>query len=200
MAGWSTEFRSLYYKAKVIDRLIDRNYNPDRQHAISLKDVGDAVAKLFPEFIPKGGGWHKVIFEVHSGSNILVFKIGRRTTIEYDHRAYNRLPTSIRRDYFARIFWHTRYCLLQEYGEETQVSEAELSQLRAIGEKFGLLDIDCSNIRRVDGRVKIIDANILEGSTSKALKILYSLKYKHPWLYEFIKRLLYIEFLVKKRL
>ena len=70
------------------------------------------------------------------------------------------MPAGIRHVYFARVFWHTKYCLLQEYGVETYVSAENLVQIRAIADKYGLLDITCDNIRSVNGNLKIIDASI----------------------------------------
>jgi hypothetical protein len=55
------------------------------------------------------------------------------------------------------MFWHTKYSLLQEWGEETEVSPQELAVVRVVAEKYGLLDITCDNIRRVNGTLKIID-------------------------------------------
>ena len=59
-----------------------------------------------------------------------------------------------------RVFWHTKYSILQEYGLEAEVSRQQLLQLRALAGKYGLLDITCDNIRVVDGQLKIIDAGI----------------------------------------
>ena len=43
---------------------------------------------------------------------------------------------------------------------EADVSAEDLVQLRAIANKYGLLDITCDNIRSVNGNLKIIDASI----------------------------------------
>jgi hypothetical protein len=103
---------------------------------------------------------HKVVFHLRHKSHRLVLKVGKTEAIEHDHRAYKQMPASLRHVYFARVFWHTKYCLLQEYGAEAEVSTRELAQLRAIATKYGLLDISCDNIRSVNGNLKIIDAGI----------------------------------------
>jgi hypothetical protein len=41
---------------------------------------------------------------------------------------------------------------------ETEASVERLAQLRAIAEKYGLLDITCDNIRSINENLKIIDA------------------------------------------
>ena len=46
------------------------------------------------------------------------------------------------------------------YGEEVEVSQQALKQLRAIAGTYGLLDNTCENIRSVNGNLKIIDASI----------------------------------------
>jgi len=189
----------LYKKAKVIDDYIEQSYNPSRQHAISLYAVRDVVLKMFPAFKLKGSGMHKVVFEVKSEGYTLVFKIGRRQTIENDHRAYKRLPKSIRRHFFARIYWHTHYCLLQEHGEETFVSIEELNKLRALADKYGLTDIRCENVRRINGRLKIVDASIIEGPAPLVIRKIDSLRYGHPWLYKFVKYVFFIWSLLEKQ-
>ena len=87
-------------------------------------------------------------------------KIGKSEAIELDHKAYKQMAPSIRHVYFARVFWHTKYCLLQEYGFEAEISTENLVQIRAIAGKYGLLDITCDNIRSVNGNLKIIDASV----------------------------------------
>jgi hypothetical protein len=70
------------------------------------------------------------------------------------------MPPSLRHVYFARIFWHTKYSILQEYGVVADISAESLAQFKAIADQYGILDITCDNIRSVDGKLKIIDANI----------------------------------------
>jgi hypothetical protein len=193
------EVKSLYQKAQVIDNYLEHNYDPARQHAISLKAVGDVVLKFYPDFKLTGSGTHKIIFEVQHHHHTLAFKVGRRRAIENDHKAYKRLPVGIRRKYFARIYWHTHYCLLQEYGEETYVPIEELNQLKAVADKFDLIDVNCDNVRRINGQLKMVDATITEGPTSPFVKTMDSLRYKHPWLYKFAKHVFFLWLLIEKQ-
>ena len=105
-------------------------------------------------------GMHKLVFRVRHKSHELALKIGKEDAIEKDHKAYKQLPSQYRHVYFAKVFWHTKYCLLQEYGVEVDVTPQELVQLRSIASRFGLLDISCDNIRNINGYLKIIDAGI----------------------------------------
>ena len=90
----------------------------------------------------------------------IVIKVGTKKSIENDHRAYKRVPESMRHQLFARIFWHTKYCLVQEYGFPVQVTEEELAILRRVVYKYGIFDIKPDNLKRIDGQLKIIDANV----------------------------------------
>lgn len=125
-----------------------------------MKDLGQIVIKIFPEARLSNYGLHKLVFFLRHKSHELALKIGKSESIERDHETYKRMPHNIRHAYFARLFWHTKYCLLQEYGVEADISAQDLTKLRAIAYQYGLLDITCDNIRVVDGNLKIIDASI----------------------------------------
>ena len=73
---------------------------------------------------------------------------------------YKRVPEGVRHQLFARIFWHTKFCLLQEYGSPAKVTKEELNSLRAMVYKYGISDIKAENLKRIDGDLKIIDANV----------------------------------------
>ena len=125
-----------------------------------MNELKNIVLMIFPDSLMESFGIHKLVFRLRHKSHELALKIGKKEAIERDHKAYKQLPRNIRHVYFARVFWHTKYCLLQEYGLETQVTAEELVQLRSIASKFGLLDISCENIRNINGYLKIIDAGI----------------------------------------
>jgi hypothetical protein len=125
-----------------------------------MKNLEQIVLMIFPDAVMVNFGLHKLVFRLSHKSHELALKIGKSEAIERDHEAYRQMPTSIRHVYFARVFWHTKYCLLQEFGVEAEVSAEELAQLRAIADQYGLLDITCENIRNVNGNLKIIDAII----------------------------------------
>jgi hypothetical protein len=61
---------------------------------------------------------------------------------------------------YSLNFWHTKYCLLQEYGFPAHVNARELTQLRRMVNRYGIFDIKAENLKIIDGELKIIDANI----------------------------------------
>lgn len=157
---YNVKFKSLHEKAKLIDDLIDDHIKTKGTNFVPMHNLEEIVLTIFPESVMTNFGLHKLVFRLKHKSHDLALKIGKKESIELDHRGYKQMPASIRHVYFARIFWHTKYCLLQEYGIEAEVSAQELLQLRAISLKYGLLDITCDNIRIVNGYLKIIDASI----------------------------------------
>jgi len=128
--------------------------------AIPQEQLKSTVLKNFPDLYVINIGWHKIVFGIHSIDQKIVLKVGPKNSIENDHRAYKRVPENIRHKLFARIFWHTRYCLLQEYGFPAHVTQEELTRLRLIVNKYGVFDIKAENLKRIDGDLKIIDANV----------------------------------------
>ena len=132
------KFKSLHEKAKLLDAKIDQYRNDKKITFLPLPSLQALVLQIFPEATMFGYGLHKFVFRLRHKSHVLMLKIGKKDAIERDHEVYKMLPSSLRHVYFARVFWHTKYCLLQEYGEEIEVSAKSLAQLRSIGEKYGL--------------------------------------------------------------
>ena len=154
------KFKSLHAKAKLVDDSIDEYIKTKNSSFVPMKNLEEMVPAIFLEARLRNFGLHKLVFFLRHKSHELALKIGKPEAIELDHETYRRMPPSIRHVYFARIFWHTKYCLLQEYGVEAEVSTEALVQIRAIAGQYGLLDITCDNIRSVNGNLKIIDASI----------------------------------------
>ncbi len=127
---------------------------------IPQEELKSLVLKNFPDLYVKDFGWHKIVFGIHSTDQRIVLKVGAKKSIENDHRAYKRVPENQRHQLFARIFWHTKYCLLQEYGSPATVTQKELDSLRGIVYKYGIFDVKADNLKRIDGELKIIDANV----------------------------------------
>jgi hypothetical protein len=154
-------FKDLHKRAKVIDKMID-TYRISRKNVFpNLKDLTDIVTLVFPKSTMVSFGSFKVVYKLMQNGNKLAFKVGRKEAIEQDHQTYKRFPKAIRRAYFARIFWHTKYCLLQEHGIEIEVSADELARLRDVAGEYGIMDVNCANVRNVNGHLKIIDATII---------------------------------------
>jgi hypothetical protein len=160
------KFKSLHEKAKHLDGLIDEYRKAKGNSFVPMKSLQEIVLTVFPETTIFDFGLHKLVFRLRHKSHELALKIGKSETIEFDHKVYNHMPADVRHVYFARIFWHTKYCLLQEYGVEADVSAQDLVQIRSIAAKYGLLDITCDNIRSVNGNLKIIDAGIAPSGLS----------------------------------
>jgi hypothetical protein len=147
-------------KAKIVDDVIDAYIDSNNSVFVPMNELQQVVLTVFSEAKMLSFGMHKLVFLIPHGHHELALKIGKKDAIENDHKAYKKLPHPYRHLYFAHIFWHTKYCLLQEYGTKVEVTPQELSQIRSIASKFGLLDISCENIRNIDGYLKIIDAGI----------------------------------------
>ncbi len=154
------KFKVLHQNAKLLDDLIDEFRKTKRASFVPLRNLQEMVLTIFPDAVMVNLGLHKLVFRLRHKSHELALKIGKSQSIELDHEVYMQLPSSLRHIYFARVFWHTKYCLLQEFGLEVEVSAQKLAQLRAIASKYDLLDITCDNIRSVNGTLKIIDASI----------------------------------------
>jgi hypothetical protein len=154
------KFKSLNEEAKRLDVFIDDYIKINKSSFVPMKNLEQTVLTVFPNAHLKDFGLHKLVFFLRHKTHELALKIGKSESIELDHKAYRQMPTNIRHVYFAKIFWHTKYCLLQEYGVEAVVSAQDLVQLREIASMYGLLDITCENIRSVNGNLKIIDASI----------------------------------------
>ncbi len=170
----------LHYKARQIDHLIDLYMHSNVTSVISQEELKELVLKAFPDFYVKNFGWHKIVFGIHSEDQGIVLKVGAKRSIENDHRAYKRVPESQRHQLFAKIFWHTKYCLLQQYGSPAIVSQQELDNLRGIVYKYGLFDIKADNLKRIDGELKIIDANITPFPLPTVWKMVDEAKPKLP--------------------
>lgn len=153
-------FKSLHKKAQVLDDLIDGYINTKSTSFVPRHQLQEIVVSVFPDSALIGVGLHKLVFHLRHKEHNLALKVGQAKWLERDHRAYRQMPPRLRHVYFARVFWHTKYALLQEFGVEAEVSQRQLLQFRAIASRYGLLDITCDNIRKIDGALKIIDAGV----------------------------------------
>lgn len=154
------KFKALHHTAIQIDHSIDHYIDLSGSPVIPQPQLKELVLKNFPDLYVRDVGWHKIVFGIHSADQKIVIKIGTKKSIENDHRAYRRVPESMRHQVFARIFWHTKYCLLQEYGFPAKVNVGELTRLRQIVYRYGIFDIKEENLKRINGELKIIDANV----------------------------------------
>ncbi len=154
------KYKTLHHTARQIDQLIDYYMHSNGSYSIPIDQLRSLILKKYPDLYVANVGWHKIVFGIHSIDQKIVLKVGPKNSIEGDHRAYKRVPESIRHKVFARIFWHTKYCLLQEYGFPAQVSKEDLTRLRRVVSRYGVFDVKSENLRMVKGELKIIDANV----------------------------------------
>ena len=174
------KFKDLNRTARQIDHSIDHYMHLSGSPVIQQPQLKELVLKNFPDLYVRDVGWHKIVFGIHSADQKIVLKIGTKKSIENDHRAYKRVPEIMRHQVFARIFWHTKYCLLQEYGFPAQVNAGELNLLRRIVYQYGIFDVKAENLKRFDGKLKIIDANVTSIPIPFVLRKIDEVKPKLP--------------------
>ena len=150
----------MHEKARFLDKSIDEYIKAERTSFIPMRKLPKIVGTVFPDAVMVNFGLHKLVFHLKCNSRDVALKVGKQQAVERDHTAYRQLPSNLRHVYFAKVFWHTKYSLLQEYGVEAEVTRQQLLLLRAIARRYGLLDITCDNVRVVNGNLKIIDAGI----------------------------------------
>jgi len=174
------KFKDLNRTARQIDHSIDHYRHFSGSPVIQQPQLKELVLKNFPDLYVRDVGWHKIVFGIHSMDQKIVLKVGTRKSIENDHRAYKRVPESMRHQVFARIFWHTKYCLLQEYGFPAQANARELNRLRRIVYRYGIFDVKAENLKRINGELKIIDANVTSIPIPYLLRKIDEVKPKLP--------------------
>jgi hypothetical protein len=150
--------KTLYEKAVFIDWFVDHYRRLKGRKKFPQKEVRQLIEWLFKKGTYLGRGDNKTVYRVTNKARDLVLKIGQKYYIDYDDKVYKRLPRKIRNRYFAKIYWRTKYALLQKYGKSARVSGKEMEKLKAIGKKYGMWDIRRANIRNIQGSSKIVDA------------------------------------------
>ena len=157
-------YKAIKEKARQIDDFIDSN---KRAFKLPMKEVDIVIRYLFPSCYIRSKGWFKTVFKVCTEEKEVVLKIGKSKSIKKDVDGYKKIPPKVRRKHFARMYWHTKYTILQEYGEEASPTNNEVEELRKIALKYGLGDIKRENIRSFGGKLKIVDFNIEEPGNKK---------------------------------
>lgn len=180
MRVWTVKYEKLHHAARYLDQLIDDNL-PNRGSAfLTQESIKNIVLGCFKDFYVENCGWHKIVFGIHSADHKLVLKVGTKKSIELDHKTYKRVPKSVRHRLFAKVYWHTKYCLLQEYGYPIEVSEQQLFEIRWMVYKYGIFDVKADNLKRVDDEIKIIDANVTRVPLPWMLRKIDEVKPKLP--------------------
>jgi len=87
-----------------------------------------------------------------------VLKLTDRKNVSKDGKIYARVGKTLRNRYLAKVYWRTKYVILQKYGTAARIPSSELVRLKLFAKKYGLSDVRPDNIRKVDGMFKIVDA------------------------------------------
>ena len=174
------KYKTIHQTAKQIDHLIDHRKHESGTSVIPQEELKKLVLKNFPDFYVQNVGWHKIVFCIRSIDQKIVLKVGPKSSIENDHRTYKRVPENLRHKVFARIFWHTKYCLLQEFGYPANVTPDEITRLRKIVYRYGVSDVKAENLKMIRGELKIIDANVTSIPIPFVMRKLDEMKPKLP--------------------
>jgi len=138
-------------------RELDKGLGKIKTSRFPRKKVQELAKKVFPNCEFEGGGWHKDVFYITSrnGKRDLVIKIAQNRKIKGEAKIYKMVGKD-----FAKIYWNTKYVMLQEFGDhESEVPKEEIKRLKEIGLKFGLNDVRKGNIAKFGNKFKIIDAD-----------------------------------------
>jgi hypothetical protein len=159
-------FEDIHKRAVLIDEFIDVN---KKSFNLPMKEIDVIIRYLFPSCYVRSKGWFKTVFKVctREKNKRVVLKIGKVESIKDDIKVYHKLPAKMRRKYFARIYWHTKYCLLQEYGEDAKPSVKEVERMRKMALRYGISDVRKENIRMFKGKLKMVDAKLLAPGSDK---------------------------------
>lgn len=147
-------------KALLLDHFIDVYKRARKRRSFPHREVAVLVRLLFPGAEISGRGAFKTVHKISSRERDLVLKTSATRNLRNEERVYRRIPPTLRNRYFAKIYWRTKYCLLQKYGTPGKIPATRFEKLRTIGKQCGLTDVRPANIRSIGGIFKIIDANL----------------------------------------
>lgn len=155
--------KTIFEKAKFVDEFVDHYNKIRKRENFPHKAVGAVIKLLFPNSKKLGGGRFKTAFYVSSRKRDLVIKVSKTKNLKNDFKVYKRIPNSIRNRYHAKLYWKTKYCLLQKWGKvkkNLSKKDPELVQLKNRLKPYDLTDIRPANVGLVDGKLKVLDAKI----------------------------------------
>jgi hypothetical protein len=151
----------IHRKALLLDQFIDVYKRVRRRKTFPHQATAKIIPLLFPGSSVAGRGAFKTVHKVSARVRDLVLKTSARKNIRMEVRAYRKLPSRIRNRYFAKVYWRTKYCLLQKFGSECDVPPSRLARLKQVARKYELTDVRPGNIRCVGGVGKIVDATVV---------------------------------------
>jgi len=184
------KYKTLHHTARHIDRLIDHNLPSKNSPFPDQATLESLVTCNFPDFYMISHAWHKIVFGNRNIDHKVVLRVGAKKSIANDHHTYKQVPETKRHQYFAKIYWHTKYCLLQQYGEPANVTPEQLRELRQAVYRYGIFDVKADNLRTIDGEIRIIDANTTRIPLPTVLRKIDETKPKIPEkLLNFLKKI-----------
>lgn len=147
-------------KARFLDQFIDDYKRMRKRKNFPHQAVEKIMPLIFRRWRREGRGAFKTVHRVSSTSRHVALKTASAKHIRRDWRIYKGLSRRTRNRYFAKIYWTTKYCLLQKYGKSIRrIPRREMHKLKRFARENGLWDVRPANIRRMDGHYKIVDAN-----------------------------------------
>lgn len=149
----------IHKKAVFLDSVIDAYKKARDRKSFPHEVVKQLLPLLFPHSSFKGKGWYKSVHKISTRTRDLVLKTGDSKYIRRDHRVFAGINGRGRNRDFAKIYWSTKYCMLQKYGKSRKVPQAELLRLREEARQRRLGDVREDNIRFMEGQFKIVDAS-----------------------------------------
>src|SRR3954471_24875209 len=106
---------TLKRRAETLDLIIDQYNRVRKRKKFPKKIVEGVVRLLFPGSSFAGRGVFKEVHAIRSRAHTRVLKLSNGKSTNRDWKVYNQLPITLRNRYFAKIYWRTKYCLLQKY-------------------------------------------------------------------------------------
>ncbi len=135
-----------------------------KRKKMPFKEIEAMLKILFPKtkHYPTGKGYFKRVFTIHDGKRKFVLKMGSKKHIRKDWITYSRLKKNFGEKkahaYFAKIYWREGLFMLQKYGKKVKISDQKHQEFKEKGKSYGLIDIKKANIMKVDGKLKVVDA------------------------------------------
>jgi hypothetical protein len=149
----------IHKQALLLDAKIDAYRKARGLKNFPHRLVKKLIGLLFPRSSFQGKGWHKSAHKVSTRRRDLVLKTGNAKSIRRDYGIFAGLSGKGSRRDFAKVYWRTKYCMLQKFGQKKKVPSRELARLKEVARKRKLGDVREANVRYVDRTFKIIDAS-----------------------------------------
>jgi hypothetical protein len=151
------------FAIEVLKPIIEHLKKIKKTNRMPWRELEAILKILYPEtkYEERRMGYFKNVFIIHNDKRWFALKIGRNPQhIRKDMSTYNKLPIKSRNRNFAKIYWAKDIFMLQKWGEKVEVPRDEVKRLKEWGKEHNLKDIRPANIMKVDGRFKIVDAEL----------------------------------------